>query len=266
MTSYMCVIFEDGSPCFVFSGDKTISMKGKDMLTFLSKNKKSNINLSIYKSNYIGEIVDIKNYKFDKVKNAIETVQNISMQNGVSHAPIVQHVVKPVVVPVEKKVQPKEDIFNIDEDIDQMEKNIDLVINCVKSPDKFLSHFISNKTTYLRIRANVIKGTLKESNIPVLFSDKYQLFRFMEINNLAKFNTNDNAENEAKVFKQLYCVIDSNEWDKKGEDPIDKVEEEYQEICSKLVDYFEENGGVPQSERKVHEILNKHSENDLFGV
>jgi len=151
----------------------------------------------------------------------------------------------------------KEDLFKKRCD-DQMKRKQD------EDRNEKLSIFESDKDTYLKIKAKVIKGILKDTNVTPLFNQKYQIIKFMEINKVISFTSNTNVKEELYVFDQLLKVIESFEYqeDECENDycPIDDIDKKYLPLCEKFLALIEKSEVPIMSDRKVHDILNSNSE------
>jgi hypothetical protein len=132
----------------------------------------------------------------------------------------------------------------------------------------------ANKISFLKMRSKIVKGTLKESNIPFMFNDKYCVLRYMEINELIDLGSNDDINTELTLYNSLYKTIEAREYEVKSYDseddsdysPLDDVEEDLIEICADFMEYLEENFPDTVSESKIHDELNKeiNEKNKIF--
>lgn len=129
--------------------------------------------------------------------------------------------------------------------------------------DKDVSMFRSHKVTYVKIKNKITMGTLKTENIPLLFSDKYPVYDFMDKNNLLSLDCDKNIARECDIFMQLYKVIEANNTTTKS-DPIDDIKTEYAELCFDFLQYLDSYGDVPIPEKQLHSIINAKNSIDIF--
>lgn len=121
----------------------------------------------------------------------------------------------------------------------------------------------ANKISYLKMRSKIVRGTLKENNIPLMFNDKYCVLRYMEINELVSLASNDEIDEELRIYNALYKTIEAREYEANSSDsdsdysPLDDVEEDFVEICSDFMEYLEEHFPNTISESKIHDEFNK---------
>jgi len=127
-----------------------------------------------------------------------------------------------------------------------------------------LSIYTSDKNTYLLIRAKIQANTLKESNLPPLFETKYHMIRFMEQQNLVRFDQS-NTLAEYAWYEQLEKV--NNGYDA-NDHAIDEIDAEYLPMCCKYIDYLNGLACLPQSDKKLHEYWNENPtiKQALFGT
>jgi hypothetical protein len=127
-----------------------------------------------------------------------------------------------------------------------------------------LSIYTSDKNTYLLIRAKIQANTLKESNLPPLFETKYHMIRFMEQQNLVRFDQS-NTLAEYAWYEQLEKVNNGNDTD---DHVIDEIDAEYLPMCCKYIDYLNGLVCLPQSDKKLHEYWNENPtiKQALFGT
>ncbi len=157
----------------------------------------------------------------------------------------------------------------LDKNIEQLERELDKAHNIEntknipnESNDK-LSIFCSNKVTYMKIKNKINTGVLKNENIPVLFSDKFLLYKFMEENKLLSIDSNKNAHDEYETYCQLYKIIEANDSTLKH-DPLDNIDIKYADICFKFLEYLDDNGGIPQSEKQLQTVINANCTHGIF--
>jgi len=139
-----------------------------------------------------------------------------------------------------------------------------------------MSIFRSGKSTYVKIRTKINKGTMRIIDLPALFADKYIVYYFMETKNLIEITSNVNDEHEYKLFQQLELAIESYWWElnennliKKNKDeydgdPSNNMDPEYSEMFDEFYVFMQENGGVPRLEKDMHQHLNMNSDNHIF--
>lgn len=124
------------------------------------------------------------------------------------------------------------------------------------------SVFCSDKNTYLMIADKIKRGILKESNVPILFNYKYNIIKFMEDNMLITFKSNEEVDQEVRLFEQLEKVINGYEecidMDPDNDDPntLDTIDEEYLDICNKFFEKISSTENKVISDKKVHDMLN----------
>jgi len=120
-----------------------------------------------------------------------------------------------------------------------------------------LSIFSSDKGSYLMFKSKINKETLQEKNISPLFIAKYHIIKFMDINELINFDSNDDIQIESDIYLELHKVIESMDYRKenvvekckcdnnkdcnceviiktKDEDPLKNIGDEYNEVCNYL--------------------------------
>lgn len=142
-----------------------------------------------------------------------------------------------------------------------------------------ISVFKSGKSTYVKIKTKINKGTMRIIDISGLFADKYMIYDFMENKKMIDLTSNINNENEYKLFRQLELVIESYWWEvnktnliKKNKvvldnyacDPSNNMDPEYGEMFDEFYVFMDENGGIPRLERDMHQHLNMNSDNHIF--
>lgn len=147
-----------------------------------------------------------------------------------------------------------------------------------KRHEEHLSILSANKIAYLRIRSKIVKGKMKETNVPFMFNDKYCIFRYMELNELINLGSNDDVEIELETYDALYKAVEAREYETNshGSDsdsdseseynPLDEVDESLVEICFDFLQFLEENFPDIVTEAKIHEELNKeiNDDNEIF--
>jgi hypothetical protein len=125
------------------------------------------------------------------------------------------------------------------------------------------SVFCSNISTYMKMRLKIENGKKEENCVPILFRDKYSVYKFMDENNLINLRDEDpyNRKIEMILFDQLYKIIESYNWGCQGKndenDPIHDIDDEYKEICLYFLAHLEENNTFPITADRIHEKLNE---------
>jgi hypothetical protein len=125
-----------------------------------------------------------------------------------------------------------------------------------------ISILLSDKNTYLKMRSQIKKGSLDESNISLLFTHKYHILKFMENKHLLEFSKTASVDSEYAIFKQLQKVtlIHEDEDEDNKEDMIDDLDTEYIGLCMEYMDILESYDGMITTDKKIHEILNENPE------
>ena len=140
-----------------------------------------------------------------------------------------------------------------------------------------MSVFRSGKSTYVKIKTKINKGTMRIIDISGLFADKYMIYDFMETKKLIDITSNIDDYHEYKVFQQLELVIESYWWEinetnmiknnndrSNNNDPSDNMDPIYSDMVDDFYIFIEENGGMPKLERDMHQHLNMSSDNHIF--
>jgi hypothetical protein len=152
-----------------------------------------------------------------------------------------------------------------------------------------LSIFSSDKGSYLMFKSKINKETLQEKNISPLFIAKYHIIKFMDINELINFDSNDDIQIESDIYLELHKVIESMDYKKenvvekckcdnnkdcdceviiktKDEDPLKNIGDEYNEVCNYFMEYLTELKEPIYSSKSYHKILdsNMKLKNELF--
>jgi len=152
-----------------------------------------------------------------------------------------------------------------------------------------LSIFSSDKGSYLMFKSKINKETLQEKNISPLFIAKYHIIKFMDINELINFDSNDDIQIESDIYLELHKVIESMDYRKenvvekckcdnnkdcnceviiktKDEDPLKNIGDEYNEVCNYFMEYLTELKEPIYSSKSYHKILdsNMKLKNELF--
>jgi len=154
---------------------------------------------------------------------------------------------------------------------------------------EILSIFSSDKGSYLMFKSKISKETLQEKNISPLFIAKYHIIKFMDINELINFDSNDDIQIESDIYLELHKVIESMDYKKenvvekckcdnnkdcdceviiktKDEDPLKNIGDEYNEVCNYFMEYLTELKEPIYSSKSYHKILdsNMKLKNELF--
>lgn len=144
---------------------------------------------------------------------------------------------------------------------------------CEKEKER-ISVFRSGKSTYVKIKTKINKGTMRIIDISSLFADKYLIYDFMESKQLIKLTNISNDDHEYYIFRQLELVIESYWWefnknsikntDNHVPNPYDEMNPEYDMLFDEFYVFMDENGGVPKLEKDMHQHLNTNSDNHIF--
>lgn len=137
-----------------------------------------------------------------------------------------------------------------------------------KKMNEEIAIFENSKSTYLKLRSRIIKNPESEIHLPLLFKEKYHIIRFMELNDLINLTSNAESDIESDMYTNLYQVIYANEYEpKENEDgeiddwsPLDKIDDEYIDICSMFMDYIDDNEITLMSEFMCHKKLNEKTD------
>lgn len=133
---------------------------------------------------------------------------------------------------------------------------------------EYLSIFRSDKNTYLQFKDRISRDTLDESNISLLFQQKYYIIKFMDDNKLVCFNNNESLEKEYDTYECINHISkhlgNGDDNDRLDDDFIDNMGDDNRLVCEKFMDYIDNNNIILTSADDMHRQLNKETAASIF--